>query len=668
MPSRQTVLALLLGAVALAAGLLPAGLRTIALYPALGLFPGMFLAQVLARRESALHRWVVGLALSPLAGALAGWILLSLGVALPTSARVIAGVAWAGWLAGTLVRPAGPAEGPGPASRSWLAWALGFAGLVALLPALNAWVLVHFDGWFHAGLVWDIALHGIPPESPNFAGPPSSYMWIYHVFVAQLVVLGSDPFVAMAVLNVADAFLFVALVHRLGLLLWRDARAARGAVALALLGLNAGAWLLWPLWLLRGLSGEVVGREEILRQLRTIRPLSDLVIHSLSAPYAVMLSLLDKFTEGTALNYAWVLLLLALWGGLDWLAGGRRGRLVLVALAACGIFLFHGVVAFSAVPVLIATLLAMLVLRRRWTWLPGSGRVTALAAALAAGALAGLPYLLRLSRGWASPDAGPGASPLRFGWEMPWTLVTSLAVVFWVAREPLRRAFRERLPGPATVALVALAMTLFTLVIHLPVFNESKFVFQVFFLLALLGGAAFHPWLGRMTARCGRTRAAAVFALLFLVGPVLTVIGYVADPAGRTSPKIRPRPAERTVYEWIRERTATDAVFLDARQRDLVMVHGRRRLYLGTTTGTEQFAFPPAETRRRLAVMADLYGECRDAAGDAAALRELGRPVYLLCRPEDVAAAAEPGVAAHPGLFTEVVRVDGYRVYRLRER
>jgi hypothetical protein len=666
--SLQTLLALLLGAVALTAGLLPAGLRAIALYPALGVFPGMLLAQFLARRESALHRWVVGLALSPLAAALAGWILLSLGGALPAAARAIAAVSWAGWLAATFVRPPAPESAPGSSPRGWLPWALGFAGLVALLPALNPWLLVHFDGWFHAGLVWEIVQHGIPPESPNFAGPPSSYMWIYHVFIALLVVLGSDPFLAMAALNVADAFVLVALVHRLGRLLWRDERAATGAVALTLLGLNAGAWLLWPLWLVRALSGKVVGGEEVLRQLHTIHPLSDLVILSLSAPYAVMLSLLDKFAEGTALNYAWVLLLLALWGALDWLGGGRRASLALVALATCGVFLFHGVVAFSAIPVLLLTLLAMWLLRARWTWLPGRGRLTALAAALAAGAILGLPYLLRLSRGWASPGAGLGGSPLRFGWVMPWTIVTSLAVVLWVAREPLRRAFRERLPGPATVALYALAMTCFTLVVHLPVLNESKFVFQIFFLMALVGGAAFHPWLGGLTARHGRAWTAVVFTLLFLVGPALTVVGYVADPAGHTDPRAAPSAAERGVYRWIRERTETNAVFLDARQRDLVMVHGRRRLYLGTATGTEQFAFPLEETRRRLAVMADLYGECRDAAGDAGALRELGRPVYVIVRPEDAAANAGLCLARHPGLFTEALRQGGYRVYRLRER
>ncbi len=664
-----TGLVLALGAFALIARFLPPGLREVALYPALGVFPGMLAAHVLARRENGLRRWVTGLALSPLLSALAGWILLALGVALPVAAVVIPVTSWVGWLVAVRGSPATSEPDPAPARRAWLLWALGFAGLVAILPLLNRWILVHSDAWFHAGLVWDIVLHGIPPESPNFAGSPSNYMWMYHVFVAALVSLGGDPFVNMAILNVVGAFVIVSLVHRLACRLWGDERAATGAVALTLLGLNAGAWLLWPLTMVKTLSGSYTGAQEFVRQLHTIHPLSQRIIHSLSAPFALMSSLIDKFTVATALNYAWVLVLLVLWGALDWLGRGRRTSLVLVALGTCGIFLFHGVVAFSAVPVMLLTLLALLLLGGRWSWLPGRGRVAALAAAVAAGTISGLPYLWGLSRGWASRGTGLRENPLRLGFEMPWTILTSLAIVLWLARRPLRRAFRERLPLPAVVALYAIAMTLFALVIHLPVYNESKFVFQILFLFALLAGPEVHPWLERLVVRHGRARTTAILALLFLVGPALTVLGYVAEPAGRTSSRTKPDPAEQVVYAWIREQTEPDAVFLDAGQRDLIMVHGRRRLYLGTRTGVEQFAFPPLETGRRMAVMADLYGECRDLAGDVESLRALRRPVYVLCRPEDGPAGSGPVpcVARHPERFAEALRVSGYRVYRLRE-
>jgi hypothetical protein len=659
---------LLLGAVAALAHLLPPGLRDIAFYPALGLFPGMVVSRHLAPREDTLHRWVLGLALSPLLSALGGLLCLGLGMAVVPAAATIAGATWLGWL---LIEASGrPCAGTSQAgtSGSWLPWALGFAALLALLPLLNRWFLVRSDSWFHAGLVWEVVLRGIPPENPTFAGPPGSYMWCYHVFVALLTGAHGDPFVAMATLNVVDGFLLVAMVHRLGFLLWRDERAAAGGVALTLLGLNAGAWLLWPLRLLLAFTGDVVGWPEIDRLLRAVRLQSDEVIFSLSAPFAHMVSLLDKFTLGTALNYAWVLLLLYLWGTLSWLDGGRRGYVVCVALATMGLFLFHGVVALSAVPVLIVTMLATLVLRRRWRWLPASRRLAALLAATAAGMAVGLPYLMTVSQGWSPERSGLRHQYLRPGLVMPWTLVTSMGIVLWLARRPLARVFRERAPGPAIVAMFAAAMTLFALVVHLPGDNETKFVFQIFFAVALFGGVEFFPWLSRLVARRGHRAAATVFGLLFLVGPALTVSGYVSDRNGRVSPRIRPSPGEERLYEWIRNRTETDAVFLDDHYCDLVMVHGRRPLYLGSASGSEQFAFPLQELLRRRAVMADVYGPCGSLARDAEALGSLRRPIYLLYRPWVGVPERTTfrGLERRPDLFSQVLARDGYRVYRLR--
>jgi hypothetical protein len=472
----------------------------------------------------------------------------------------------------------------------------------------------------------------------------------------------------MAILNVVDGFLLVAMVHRLGLLLWRDERAAAGGVALALVGLNAGAWLLWPLRLLSALTGNVVGWPEIVRQLHSVRLGSDEAIFSLSAPYAIMLSLLDKFTLGTALNYAWVLLLLCLWGALDWLERGRWTHLAWVVLATAGLFLFHGVVALSAVPVLFATVLLALVLRRWWPWLPARPRLAALLAATGVGIASGLPFLMSVSQGWSPERSGLRNQYLLLGPIMPWTLVTSLGVALWLARRPLAQAFRARSPGPVMVALFAAGMTLFTLVVHLPIYNESKFVVQILFAVVLFGGVEFFPWFSRLAARRGRPAAAVGFGLLFLVGPVLTVAGFVLDPKGWTSPRLRPTPAEQRVYEWIRGRTETDAVFLDDRYNDLVMVHGRRPLYLGSPFGPEQFSFPLQEFRLRRAVMADVYGSGADLARDAEALGSLGRPVYLLYRPR--AGAPEPTVPGalerSPELFARVLAQDGYRVYRLQ--
>jgi hypothetical protein len=438
---------------------------------------------------------------------------------------------------------------------------------------------------------------------------------------------------------------------------------------LTLLGLNAGTWLLWPLTLLKASTGDVRGWPEVFRQISTVHLQSDEVVFSLGAPSAHMVSLLDKFTLGTALNYAWIFLLLYLWGALSWLDGGRRTYVVWVALATLGLFLFHGVVALSAVPVLIVTMLVTLALRRRWRWLPSGRRLAALLAATAVGMALGLPHLVTVSQGWSPESSGLQHQYLRPGLIIPWTLVTSLGMVFWLARRPLARAFRGQSSGPAIVAMFAAAMTLFTLVVHLPLDNETKFVFQILFAVALLGGVEFFPWFSRLAARRGYRVAVTVFGLLFLVGPALTVAGFVSDRNGRVSPRSRTSPGEERLYEWIRKRTEVDAIFLDDHYCALIMAHGRRPLYLGSPYGSEQFAFPLQELQRRRAVVADVYGACEDLARDAQALGSLRRPIYLLCRPRvGVPERADfRGLERRPDLFTPVLAQDGYRVYRLRD-
>jgi hypothetical protein len=241
-----------------------------------------------------------------------------------------------------------------------------------------------------------------------------------------------------------------------------------GGVVLTLLGLNAGAWLLWPLNLLKAFTGDVRGWPEVLRQFSVIQFQSDGVVFSLGAPFAHMVNLLDKFSLGTALNYAWILLLLYIWGALSWLDGGRKTFIVWVALATLGMFLFHGVVALSAVPALIVTMLVTLAMRRRWRWLPSGRRLAALLAATMAGVVLGLPHLVTVSQGWSPERSGLQHQYLRPGLVMPWTLATSLGMVLWLARRPLVRAFRAQASGPAIVAMFAAALTLFTIVVRLP--------------------------------------------------------------------------------------------------------------------------------------------------------------------------------------------------------
>src|SRR6185503_8115340 len=145
---------------------------------------------------------------------------------------------------------------------------------------------------------------GIPPEDPRFAGIPLHYVWFYNLFAAMLGAMrGHAPFGFMVMLNAATAFATVALSGVIANELWKRREAAIGGAVLAVVGFNAGAWLLWPVNLGRALIGDVRGMPGIVRELKGIEIGHARVIYSLSAPLAHMTSLLDKLLVGSPMAY-----------------------------------------------------------------------------------------------------------------------------------------------------------------------------------------------------------------------------------------------------------------------------------------------------------------------------------------------------------------------------
>ena len=667
---------------ALVAPWLPGIAGQAALFPALALAPGMAVAPWLA--GGGLPSLLLGFALGPLVSCAAGSALLGAGVPLATAARAIAAGGFALWLvavlfaprssedgggladAGASQRAAGPgddeARRPEPLPARWgVAFPLALAGLIALTWLLNPYVRVYSDAWVHAGIAWDIVHHGIPPQDPRFAGLTLNYVWWFNLFLALLNGLGArDLFVSMQLVNSTNVAVVSALMVRLAWAIWGERRAVAGTALLLPVGLNAGAWLLWPITLARALVGAVRGGEEVRRVLHDVGLGRIEVIFSLSAPLADMTSFVDKFTVGTALNEAWVMMLLVLWA---FVTGGGVRALVLAALGAAGMLFFHGVVGLSVIPVTLATIVLAALLATRAPWLADRRRLAAFAVAVIVGGLAALPYTRQISSGWSAEKSGVAHHYLHVGWVMPWTLLTAVGLVAWLAWRGLRRALAERRAGAARLALWALAMTGFAIVVQLPLGNESKFVFQVFFALVPLAGAAFVQWLDGVRARAPALATLIVAVLVFPLA--LTLACYVADRGGATNVALHPTPGEAALDQWIRARTEPEAVFVDANGMDRVMVLGERRLWAGTNAPPDKAAFPAAELAARRAVAADLYGPNPQPDADAAALARLGSPVYVIYR-----ASATPGrspwqaVAASPR-FRPAYDADTVRVFKV---
>jgi len=669
---------LVLGAAGL---LLPGAAGDVASFVWLGVFPGLALVRLLLPGAPTATRWTLGLALSPLAAAVAGWALVHGGQPLPIAARIVGLASWllyAGGEARTLGRPPARAA-DAPADRAAWGWSLAAATFVAIPYLASAYARVRSDSWVHVGIVWEIALRGLPPQDPRFAGLPLNYVWFYNLFVALCTALrpGCSPFTVMCVANVWWIATLVWLGWQLAWLVWRERDPARAALPLLLAGLNAGALVLWPLWLLRALAGETRGLAEVRRVLAGARWDGVDVLYQLSAPFAYMVNSWDKYMVGTALGYGYLLLMVSLWAGARWLAGPRGEQadggppawrwLLVAAVAATGMMLFHSVVGMSVIPVAVAACAVLAVLAWRGRVEVPVSRPVALAAASLAGMAAGWPYFRSIIGGWSPERSGVTQHYLQLGWEMPWTLVTACGLTALAAWPGVRRALAERHVGALWLVAWTAGMLGFSLVVHLPLSNESKFVWQVFAPLAVLGGAGLPALLAGWRRRLGGPIASALIAVCFVVPSALLLHGFVADRPGAEAPEIHRAPGEDSLYAWVRTRTPPRAVFVDDHFRDAINVEGRRRLLLGTPAGPEKAAFPLGALLRRRAVMADLYGPAADLAGDTALLDSLRAPVYVLYRDRDAPrTAGSSALDADTAGFERVYAADGFRVYRRR--
>ena len=414
-----------------AGGFLPGVVGDWCLFPALGLFPGMALATLLPLERGTFARWVLGLAVSPLVSTVAAWALMSAGLPLPASALGVAALGWALWLLAELREARRGGTAPESREGLWFAWgwSAGAAAVIAAVMFVNPYLRIRGDAWVHGGIVWEIIERGIPPQDPRFAGLTLNYVWFYNYFIALLTTLrGGDPFALMAISNAVSMFATLGLAWLIGHQLWKTSRAAAGSALLMALGYNAAMWLLWPLRLGLALTGEVRGPKVIAATFAESHWNDARVIFVLGPPYTFMVSFLDKLLHGTAINIAYLMMLVYLWAMVRALRGERGPALFWGAAAASGMLLFHGVVGLSVIPVAFGALGLAWLLAGRWTWLPARARLASFAGATAAGALLAAPYTIAISRAWPATTSGLHHSYLRVEPIQLFTILTALAV------------------------------------------------------------------------------------------------------------------------------------------------------------------------------------------------------------------------------------------------
>lgn len=643
-----------LAVLAAVAGRLPAPLAAAALSITFGFTPGWILVRQLEPGARPAWGALLALVLSPLAAGGVAAIAMSLGAA---PAPVATASAWAiGLLALVPARTAAP-QGARESPAPWVAGA-GWAALVVAFLAGNTILLTRADGWFHAAVTLQAAQRGLPVEDPFFAGLRLLYFWGYHVHAALPLAIAPAlpvwvPLVASQVAGALATMIGVALLaQRLG----ASARGQYAAVVLAVVGYLPFGWA----WLgVRVWTGDVRGGAEITQLLtRGIAPvlaaMSPGTLHTSMAFFGDKYLIPTPFALGFAMFLAFTLLLL------DATARPRFGAWVLLALVQGASLFLHSVVGWSNALMAAGwgawTLLRALRTRERGLWLAVAG----VAAAGLAATLLLLPYIGATSAGKRQVITWGISGPVL----RTWLLAGGLYVVpgmIWLARG-------AGAPGPARELWgLATALTLASLLLGLPLANQSKLFNLLFLLLAAPAALQLVEWCA--LAR-GARRATIVAGLALAVVPTvgLAMWGFATEAGQLPYASELPRSdAVRDACAWASRHTPPDAVFVDPEEELGVTVLAGRSVLWGGDRWAGNWGYDERSLERRRRAVEEL-GAGRPSDDTRALLRELDRPVVLIHRkfraPTDSVPGAAPGVTPDAGQWTRVYENEGVALYR----
>ncbi len=511
---------------------------------------------------------------------------------------------------------------------------------LALLVAIgdgNPRIRVWSDSWFHAAIFQEVGRAGIPPEFPHFAGNPLPYPWFFHVYLAGIRgLVGSDPFVLMAALNVWTALLFPLGVYAMARAFGLSAAACRWSAIAGVLGTNPFGLVGW---LVKGLVGETRGLAELARGVADCN--SVLIAFCYHFPF-FQTSLLGRLWTPTAYNFGLLLVMLLVTLLAEIWRRPRARDVALFALAFLLLLHWHTFTAIAiGIGIAAGVALATLAELKRDAKAALRRAATVGLAALAA-ALLTRPYFRMVTVGAAAGrmfEVHPLTSNL-FG------LLFSMGPAALAGAIGWRRLPAERRP---LVGGMLLGAAVPFLLFDVPGITEEKFYYPLFLILVACAGEAISlAW-----SRPGVPRAAVAISLAAaLASAAVMSAAFIGDHTPLRSmilPLTPGAPAfltadERAALRWMRERSPRDAVFLQSPRpygTEPLIVFGQRRIYLGMA---ESFyrgisfpspGHPPAppaiwdELGRREALQLAAFSDRELAADSLRMIRAAPWPLYL---------------------------------------
>jgi hypothetical protein len=673
------------------------GLRSVAITILALTPPAVAMFRHLGRGLRLTERFLLGLALAPFALALPALALALLGKAIASFIQKYPGSPLAPfadlpveqcllpveflWLVvavwprsePAVVPPAEPLpeRGQGFPAIAAIATAVGAALLIAAVALSGLFVRMAGDAWFHAAAALEIAIRGVPPQDPSFAGVAFYHPWFFHFMIVLLgSAIGASPFDEMALVNVWAAVVLVLAAAQLTYRAFGRA-AAMWVGAIVMLGLDPFGW---AFAILKVVAGRSTGLANTIAEFGTGSGAMNMLSYRFPPSHV---SLLNRFWTGTPLTPAIALGVATAWSVARALERPSRAASLRTLVLALATFALH--------PAYAAIALAGLGTGIVWAALTGERRMAAISllATLALAFAAGIPYL------WASSPPG-GITAVRFGFFQPnlWSLVLAVGP-WWVIAAPAFGPARGGGAAPRFCAAAALVAVASALVIVWPEVDSDKLFYLVWVSLAPLVGGGWVWWADRL--RLPTVARLTLVAGLIVPTAGLYTIGTAMDPSP-ASLLIRGEAAatrhlplatlgEGEAYAVLREILPEDAVVIEKRRptvNEPLPVLSKRRVFCGSLDVylADQHDAARVGSRARMALMEEfrIRRDIQDALFESGVLDDtqyqylagFSETVYLLVRRSEVPDRLWFGFMAQP-IWAEEFGNREVRIYRLRK-
>jgi hypothetical protein len=556
-----------------------------------------------------------------------------------------------------------------------------YAGLILISYAVNNYLLIRSDSWYHAAVVSEVLSRGIPPKEPLLADFSIRYMWFYHLFQAVWIRFSGLPlFSAMGGFNIVNAFIFPYLIARFTAYFTEKKYLIVFATLFAIAGLDSASWILWPVGLVRAFFGDVTGMAEIKRMIANVNVNGVEVIRFLKPGGTWQVNWNDKFLTITAFNYSLNLFLAYLIFMLRdvVLTRSRIKYGVILSIMILGTFLFHVVTGIVLLFVIIGSSILIFlgsryIYKEKHSYSDSSIHFTS---AIIVAPIAVYYFISLVASGGAGPEGGNLITNLtrRFlhiEFRSILTILFPLIILFF----PARAAFKKLFSGTDRVSRTMIGwiacLLILSVFVNIGIVGEKKFIY---FLFMVIGPPIYVQVVERTRAYTGARRGLLVTAIiiLFAVPPVLTFRGFMMHVPKERVERRRFDISEedKRFFEWVRENTSREAVIVENNTYHLSPVFAERRNFYSDYRVIRGLRYGGEKLDLYRDIQASLYGEEEISPAVIDSMRRVGRELYVAVWKEDI--ESSPWLAGRfdelSGWFSEVYSSERVSLYSLKEQ